>query len=240
MAGAGSAGVGISDSIKDAMVAAGLTEEEALSRFYVLDKDGLLAREGMDAAEWAALAPEQRAFAETHAAPGATRGDALLDVIDYAQPTMLIGASTVRGLFDETVVKKFHAACAPRRPIIMPLSNPTSKCEVTARDAFEWTGGDAVFASGSPFDPVTVGAKTYYPSQCNNMFVFPGLGLGASVSECSVVSDAMLRAASEACAYRCSWRPPRDLLPRRACSWRPPRDLLPRRAPRTRTQAPTP
>jgi len=200
VAGAGSAGVGISDSIKDAMVAAGLSEKEALERFYVLDKDGLLAKAGMSAEEWDALAPEQRAFAEGHSVGSAKKGDSLLDVIGYAEPTMLIGASTVRGLFDERVVKAFQKACAPRRPIIMPLSNPTSKCEVTAADAFAWTGGDAVFASGSPFDPVTVGGRTYYPSQCNNMFVFPGLGLGASVAECAVVTDNMLRAASEACA----------------------------------------
>ena len=82
----------------------------------------------------------------------------------------------------------------------MPLSNPTSKCEVSAKDAYEWTDGECVFASGSPFDPVEYEGKKYYPSQCNNMFVFPGLGLGASVAEARVVTDAMLRAASEACA----------------------------------------
>ena len=121
----------MSATIKDAMVAAGLSEEEALGRFYVIEKDGLLAKDGMADADFASLAPEQQAFATNFAHAAATRGDSLLDVIAYAKPTMLIGASTVAGLFDEAVVKTFHANVKPDRPIIMPLSNPTSKCEVS-------------------------------------------------------------------------------------------------------------
>ena len=199
MCGAGSAGVGVSTVIKDAMIAAGLTEEEARSRFYVLEKEGLLAKQGMSSEDYDALAPEQQVLAESFDVPTAKRGDSLLEVIKYAKPTMLIGASTVAGLFTEEVVKAFHEGCGGK-PIIMPLSNPTSKCEVSASDAYAWTNGECVFASGSPFDPVEYEGKKYYPSQCNNMFVFPGLGLGASVAEARVVTDAMLRAASEACA----------------------------------------
>jgi len=199
MCGAGSAGVGVSTVIKDAMCAAGLSEEEARSRFYVLEKEGLLAKNGMSPADYDSLAPEQQVLAESFDVPTAKRGDSLLDVIKYAKPTMLIGASTVAGLFTEEVVRAFHEGCGGK-PIIMPLSNPTSKCEVSASDAYAWTNGECVFASGSPFDPVEYEGKKYYPSQCNNMFVFPGLGLGASVAEARVVTDAMLRAASEACA----------------------------------------
>ena len=143
------------------------------------------------------MAPEQQVLAESFDVPSAKRGDSLLDVIKYAKPTMLIGASTVAGLFTEEVVKAFHEGCGGK-PIIMPLSNPTSKCEVSASDAYAWTDGECVFASGSPFDPVEYAGTKYYPSQCNNMFVFPGIGLGASVAEARVVTDAMLRAASEA------------------------------------------
>ena len=134
MCGAGSAGVGVSTVIKDAMCAAGLSEEEARSRFYVLEKEGLLAKQGMSPADYDALAPEQQILAESFDVPTAKRGDSLLDVIKYAKPTMLIGASTVAGLFTEEVVRAFHEGCGGK-PIIMPLSNPTSKCEVSASDA---------------------------------------------------------------------------------------------------------
>ena len=99
----------------------------------MLEKEGLLAKQGMSSEDYDALAPEQQVLAESFDVPTAKRGDSLLDVIKYAKPTMLIGASTVAGLFTEEVVKAFHEGCGGK-PIIMPLSNPTSKCEVSASE----------------------------------------------------------------------------------------------------------
>ena len=199
VAGAGSAGVGVATALKDGMVSMGLSEEEAASKFYLFDVDGLVAKEGMDPAAYDALVKEVRVFADSFDAPG-TRGDSLKEVIEATKPTMLIGLSTVGGLFTEDIVKTFHDGVKPDRPIVMPLSNPTASAECSAADAIAWTDGAAVFASGSPFPPVEYGGKTYQTSQCNNMFVFPGVGLGATVAECTVVSDNMLHAAAEACA----------------------------------------
>ena len=200
VAGAGSAGVGVAMALKDGMVAMGLSEAEAAAKFYLFDVEGLLAKDGMDPDAHAALAKEQQVFAEAFETPGAARGASLLDVVRSAKPTMLIGLSTVGGLFTEELVRAFHDGVKPDRPIVMPLSNPTKSAECSAEDAIAWTDGAAVFASGSPFPPVTYGGKTYQTSQCNNMFVFPGVGLGATVAECTVVSDNMLHAAAEACA----------------------------------------
>ena len=111
---------------------------------------------------------------------------------------MLLGLSTVPGLFDEAVVRALAEGC--ERPVIMPLSNPTRNAECTAEEAYTWTDGAAIFASGSPFAPVELAGKTYIPSQCNNMFIFPGVGLGASLCGSKVVTDGMLHAASVACA----------------------------------------
>ena len=199
VAGAGSAGVGVATALKDGMVSMGLSEEEAASKFYLFDVDGLVAKEGMDPAAYDALVKEVRVFADSFDAPG-VRGDSLKAVIEATKPTMLIGLSTVGGLFTEDIVKTFHDGVKPDRPIVMPLSNPTASAECSAADAIAWTDGAAVFASGSPFPPVEYGGKTYQTSQCNNMFVFPGVGLGATVAECTVVSDNMLHAAAEACA----------------------------------------
>ncbi|KAH8073361.1 malate dehydrogenase [Aureococcus anophagefferens] len=199
VAGAGSAGVGVATALKDGMVSMGLSEAEAASKFYLFDVDGLVAKEGMDPAAYDALVKEVRVFADSFDAPG-VRGDSLKAVIEATKPTMLIGLSTVGGLFTEDIVKTFHDGVKPDRPIVMPLSNPTASAECSAADAITWTDGAAVFASGSPFPPVEYGGKTYQTSQCNNMFVFPGVGLGATVAECTVVSDDMLHAAAEACA----------------------------------------
>ncbi|KAH8064353.1 malate dehydrogenase [Aureococcus anophagefferens] len=199
VAGAGSAGVGVATALKDGMVSMGLSEAEAASKFYLFDVDGLVAKEGMDPAAYDALVKEVRVFADSFDAPG-VRGDSLKAVIEATKPTMLIGLSTVGGLFTEDIVKTFHDGVKPDRPIVMPLSNPTASAECSAADAIAWTDGAAVFASGSPFPPVEYGGKTYQTSQCNNMFVFPGVGLGATVAECTVVSDNMLHAAAEACA----------------------------------------
>lgn len=126
-------------------------------------------------------------------------GLSLQGVMDKYKPTVLLGMTAVGGLFKEQLIKSMAANC--ERPIIFPLSNPTVKAECTAEQAFEWTNGSCIFASGSPFQPVTLSnGNTFFPTQCNNMYVFPGLGLGATVAGCRTVSDRMLYVAAEALA----------------------------------------
>lgn len=123
----------------------------------------------------------------------------LLDVVKKYEPTILIGVTAVGGLFTEDVVREM--ASRVERPILFPLSNPTVKAECTASQAFDWTDGRCVFASGSPFNPVEMDdGRIFYPSQCNNMYIFPGLGLGATLCGASKVTDRMLYVAAEALA----------------------------------------
>jgi malate dehydrogenase (oxaloacetate-decarboxylating)(NADP+) len=125
-------------------------------------------------------------------------GMSLLDVIKKHSPTILLGVTTVGGLFTEELIKEMASRC--ERPIIFPLSNPTNKAECTAEQAYEWTDGKCVFGSGSPFDEVEYKGKTYYPSQVNNVYIFPGIGLGATVCGSKIVTDRMLYVAAEALA----------------------------------------
>lgn len=187
--GAGSAGIGIAQVLQQAMHEQGKTEHEVKDKFLVVDQHGLL---GMARAN--ELNPEQLQFAR----PDDDRMP-LLDVINKYRPTIMIGVTAVGGLFTEQVVRAM-AACNDR-PIIFPLSNPTAKAECTAEEAYRWTNGRCVFASGSPFAPVTLGdGSTAYPSQCNNMYIFPGLGLGATVCDATKVTDRMLYIAAETLA----------------------------------------
>lgn len=192
IAGAGSAGIGCATALCEAAIRCGADERQARKKFHVLDVKGLVAR-GDD---WAELTPEQRRFGDHDL----RRGMPLLDVLETVKPTMLLGLTTAPGLFDQNVVTTFHKNCPNDRPILMPLSNPTDRAECTAEDAYKWTNGAAVFASGSPFGQVQLGDRTFVPSQANNMFLFPGIGLGASLAKSRVVSDSMLHAASVACA----------------------------------------
>ena len=167
--GAGSAGMGVCGSLLDAMVQDGLTEAQARQRFWVLDKDGLVgpgrAREPLSAA--------QRLFARSAVDEGELGSDTrladrapLLDVVSRVKPTILLGFTGIGGAFKEPVIREMarHAA----RPIIFPLSNPTSNAECTAEQAYAWTEGRAVFGGGSPFEPVTINGRTIQPSQINN------------------------------------------------------------------------
>lgn len=189
IAGAGSAGIGVGQVLLQAMAEQGMSEEEAKKCFYIVDANGLL-----DANDGASLSPEQMLFAKD--------GDGrlpLLDVVKKVKPTMLLGMTGVGGLFTEEIVREMAKHCD--RPILFPLSNPTIKAECTAAQAVEWTNGRCIFASGSPFDPIPMdNGKTFHPTQCNNMYIFPGLGLGATLAGCKVVSDKMLYKAAEALA----------------------------------------
>jgi len=188
IAGAGSAGIGVAQVLLQAMMEHGRTFEEARNCFYVVDQIGLLGKERISQ-----LTPEQRIFAQDE-----DGGMPLYEVIKKYKPTMLLGMTGAGGLFTEAIVSEMAKHC--ERPVIFPLSNPTIKAECSAEQAFEWTKGKCIFASGSPFDPVTLDGQVYYPTQCNNMYIFPGLGLGATICGAKFVSDQMLYVAAEALA----------------------------------------
>lgn len=189
IAGAGSAGIGVAQVLMQAMIEHGRTEEEARNCFFVADEKGLLGTERL-----AELSAEQAVFARD-----ADGGMPLRDIVNKYKPTMILGMTAVGGLFTEDLVRDMARHCD--RPIIFPLSNPTAKAECSARQAFEWTDGRCIFASGSPFEPVVLDdGRKFYPTQCNNMFVFPGIGLGVTLCGAKTVSDRMLYVAAEALA----------------------------------------
>jgi len=199
--GAGAAGIGIADQIVDAMVRAGLSEQEALSRFYLIDRQGLLT-DGRNN-----LLPFQKRYVTSRDELSHWSCDilqskqVLLDVVENAKPSILIGCSTVAGAFNEAVVKAMAAGVS--RPIILPLSNPTSLSEALPSDLLEWTNGNALIATGSPFADVEFNGKRYRIAQSNNALAFPGIGLGVIMSKAKRLTDDMLWAATEALS-RCS------------------------------------
>lgn len=188
IAGAGSAGIGVAQVLMQAIIEQGTPEKEARDCFYVVDANGMLGVEQSDK-----LSSEQRMFARAN-----DGGMPLDQVVKKYKPTMLLGMTGVGGLFKEEIIREMAKHCD--RPVIFPLSNPTIKAECTAEQAFEWTDGRCIFASGSPFNPVTIGSNVFYPTQCNNMYIFPGLGLGATLAGAKTVSDKMLYVAAEALA----------------------------------------
>ncbi|ERJ18403.1 NAD-dependent malic enzyme protein [Salinisphaera shabanensis E1L3A] len=194
--GAGSAGCGIAEQIVVAMTAAGLEESEARARIYMIDRDGLIT----DA--MSGLYDFQNRLAQRQSKVDgwndSTETDPLLTVIDNAKPTVLIGVSGQRGLFSQQVIETMHRHCA--HPLVMPLSNPTWKVEATPQEILDWTDGEALVATGSPFDPATVGDEKRPIAQCNNAYIFPGIGLGVIATGAGRVTDAMLMAASQALA----------------------------------------
>jgi malate dehydrogenase (oxaloacetate-decarboxylating) len=197
--GAGTAGVGIADMLREVMVGDGLGPEAATRRFWCLDRDGLLTDDRTDR-----LLHFQRPYARPAAEvvgwsrTAAGQGPALAEVVARVRPTMLIGTSTQAGAFTEAIVRQLAAHV--ERPVIMPLSNPTSNAEAVPADLIAWTDGRALVATGSPFAPVTHEGVTYRIAQANNALVFPGLGLGVTVARARRVSDAMLAAAADAIA----------------------------------------
>jgi malate dehydrogenase (oxaloacetate-decarboxylating) len=197
--GAGTAGMGIADMLREVMVADGLSPDEATSRFWCLDRQGLITDDRSDTLHdfqrpYARPAAEVAGWART----GTGKGLSLADVVAGARPTMLIGTSTQAGAFTEAIVRQMAAHVD--RPVIMPLSNPTSKAEAVPADLIAWTDGRALVATGSPFDPVVHNGTTYRIAQANNALVFPGLGLGVAVARARRVSDPMLAAAADAVA----------------------------------------
>lgn len=209
--GAGSAGCGIAEQIVAQMVAEGLTDTEARARVYMVDRFGLITENQPNLRDF------QRKLAQRAdvIADWADMGEviSLLDVVRNAQPSVLIGVSGQPGLFTEEIIKTMHAHCD--RPIVMPLSNPTSQVEAVPADIIQWTEGKALIATGSPFAPVNYHGKIYEISQCNNSYIFPGIGLGVIACGATRITDSMLMASSNALAD-CSPMlidPEADLLP---------------------------
>jgi malate dehydrogenase (oxaloacetate-decarboxylating) len=195
--GAGTAGMGIADQIRDAMVREGLSQKDAARRFWCVDLPGLLTDDMDDR-----LRDYQAAYARPAAEvkgwrhDGAEQGIELAEVVRRVQPTMLIGASMASGAFTSAIVKQM--AAHTQRPIIFPLSNPAPRAEATPADLIAWTDGRALIATGSPFAPVTYKGITYVIGHVNNAKLSPGLALGAIVSRARRISDGMFAAAANA------------------------------------------
>jgi malate dehydrogenase (oxaloacetate-decarboxylating) len=197
MFGAGSAGIGVADGLRAAMIREGLPDGETRSHFWFVDKNGLLHSGRKD------LSPEQTVYAQPEERvsgwPRTSNGQiGLADVIGKIETTVLIGLSTAGGAFTEAIVREM--ARKAQRPIVFPLSNPTDKSEATPGDLIRWTEGRALVATGSPFPPVSFGGRTIPIAQCNNVFIFPAMGLGVVASGASRVTDAMMQAAARALA----------------------------------------
>lgn len=196
--GAGSAGIGIADQMRDTMVLEGLTEEEANNAFWTLDYRGLLTdqfedevldfqkpylRTSDEVEGWARDEKGQISFAET---------------VRRVKPTILIGTSGQGGAFTEEIIKEM--AAHTERPVIMPMSNPTPLAEAVPEDLFKWTDGRALVATGSPFENVEYNGIEHEIGQSNNAFVFPGLGLGSIVTESKIITKGMFVASANAIA----------------------------------------
>jgi malate dehydrogenase (oxaloacetate-decarboxylating)(NADP+) len=184
--GAGSAATGIGDLMTCAFQEEGLSQAEARRRLWFADRTGLVVAGRSD------LDPHNLPYAHDH--PRAT----FLEALEVIRPQVLIGATGHGGAFTEEVVRTM--ARLNDRPTLFALSNPTSKAECTAEQAYTWSDGRAIFASGSPFGPVRFGARVFRPGQGNNVYIFPGVGLGAVVANARRITDGMFLAAARALA----------------------------------------
>ncbi|WP_434813826.1 NAD-dependent malic enzyme [Bacillus halotolerans] len=196
--GAGTAGIGIAEQLREALVREGLSEEESYQRFWCIDRNGLLT-DDMDQ-----LLDFQKPYARSadevkdYQRNGEGGGIDLLEVVRQAKPTILIGTSTVSGAFTEEIVKEM--ASHVKRPAILPMSNPTTLSEAKPEDLIQWTEGRALITTGSPFPPVEYNGVTYHIGQANNALVFPGLGLGTIVTKSKLITDGMFEACARAIA----------------------------------------
>lgn len=197
--GGGSAGIGIAEMILKSLINTGLSKREALKKIFIIDIHGLIQyniplshidemqkpymKEAEDLRDWEVTYSDQIT---------------LYEVIKNAKPNVLIGVSAVSGAFDREAIQEM--AKHVERPIIFPLSNPTSRAEAVPKDLIEWTKAKAIIATGTPFEPVLYKGKTYEIAQCNNVYLFPGLGLGALAAEAKEVTDTMIFEAAETLA----------------------------------------
>jgi malate dehydrogenase (oxaloacetate-decarboxylating)(NADP+) len=187
--GAGEAGIGIANLIVRAMMDEGLSREEARQKCWFFDTKGLVVQGRKH------LAEHKTPFAHNH-----VKMETFLDSVEALQPTGIIGVSGTPRSFTRPIIEKVSSL--NERPIIFALSNPTSKAECTAEEAYVWSQGRAIFASGSPFEPVVVDGKTMVPGQGNNAYIFPGVGLGAVLSRARHITDEMFMTAARTLAHR--------------------------------------
>jgi malate dehydrogenase (oxaloacetate-decarboxylating)(NADP+) len=185
--GAGEAGIGIGNVVVPAMMADGLSESEARHRCWYFDSDGLVVKSRSD------LAPHKLPFAHDNEPVSG-----LLSAVEALRPTVIVGASAQPKSFTREILTAM--ARINERPMVFALSNPTSKAECTAVEAYDWTNGHGVFASGSPFQQVKIDGKTYVPGQMNNAYIFPGIGLGIAASASKRITDEMIFSAAKALA----------------------------------------
>ena len=189
--GAGEAGIGIADLIVSGMMEEGVTEEEARAKCWFVDSRGLVVKSRTD------LAHHKLPYAHEHEPM-----TDLLTAVEALKPTALIGVSGQPRTFTKEIVERM--AEYNEQPMVFALSNPTSKAECTAQEAYTWSNGRAIFASGSPFDPVKYNGKTYVPGQGNNSYIFPGVGLGVIAVAAKHVTDEMFMAAAKTLALQVS------------------------------------
>ena len=185
--GGGAAATGIAELISEAMALEGLTIEQARGRNWLYDIHGLVTSDRSDLTDF------QKPFSHEHL--GVT---SFVAAIESIKPTAIVGVSTMPKLFNQAVIEAMSRVNA--RPIVFPYSNPTSRSECTAQEAYTWSKGQAIFASGSPFDPVTLGGKIYVPGQGNNVYIFPAIGLAVLATEASRVTQEMFIRAAQAVA----------------------------------------
>ncbi|MGD1109488.1 MAG: NAD-dependent malic enzyme [Mycobacterium sp.] len=191
MLGAGSAGIGVLDMIRQQMVTEGLSESQALERIWVVDVVGLLTDDRTD------LSAAQREFAQAAqrvAGWGLSGPAQLADVVHQVDVGVLLGLSTAAGAFTEDIVREMAGKTA--RPIIFPLSNPTSRAEARPAELDHWTDGRALIATGSPFAPLLRNGVEHPVAQCNNVYIFPAMGLAVTAAEATRVTDEMMRVAA--------------------------------------------
>lgn len=184
--GAGSAATGIADLMVNALVAEGLTEKDAYAQLFFVDKEGLLVNERTD------LLPHNIPYTKDMPITN------FISAIETIKPNVLVGATGTSGTFTQEVVELMSAI--NERPVIFALSNPTEKAECTAEQAYQWSRGKAIFASGSPFEEVTYNKTSFKPGQGNNVYIFPGIGLGAKVSEAKIITEEMFLSAAKTLA----------------------------------------
>lgn len=194
--GAGAGGVGVANTIKAGLMDAGLTEKQARHRIFLVDVHGLVIEDLSTEGYKKSLAHSEEIFQSWALEHGSL--PSLMDVITHVKPSVLIGLSGATGLFNQAIIKAM--ALNHAHPIIFPLSNPNANCEALPADIIEWSEGQALVATGSPFPDVEYRGRHYPVGQGNNAFVFPGLGLAAVLGECTRISDAMVMASAYALA----------------------------------------
>ncbi|MBD2816444.1 NAD-dependent malic enzyme [Xenorhabdus sp. Flor] len=194
--GAGSAGCGIAEQIIAQMKSEGLSDEQARARVFMVDRFGLLTDKQPNLLDFQSALVQKSSTLQSWDVNNDSLS--LMDVVRNAKPTVLIGVSGQSGLFTEEIIREMHKHC--ERPIVMPLSNPTSRVEARPEDIITWTEGQALVATGSPFSPVQYEGQEFPIAQCNNSYIFPGIGLGVIAAGAKRVTDDMLMAASRALA----------------------------------------